>query len=112
MAIAGGVIGSLQVNIVATTDKFVKGIANAKSRLDKFVSSISTVSNAIELLGARAFVSSSGALSTPAAISFGLTKKLHISAEGISALHFAAEQLNTSTEARRHWTVKNVANAR
>jgi hypothetical protein len=98
MAIAGGVIGSLQVNIVATTDKFYKGLTNAKSQLDKFVGSIATVSNAIELLGARAFVDFiRGAIEAGSHL-FGLTKKLHISAEGISALHFAAEQLGTSTE--------------
>jgi hypothetical protein len=92
-------VGTLQVNIVATTDKFLSGLNSASDRLTSFVKSVSTIQNVIGgvIGGAMAMVVKS-AVDAGGHI-YELTKKLHISAEGITALHYAADQLESSSEA-------------
>jgi hypothetical protein len=86
-------IGSLAVNIVATTDKFIAGLNNASGRLGKFVKSVSTVQGALVGLAAGGFAAVvKGAIDAGGAI-FDMSQKLKISTEALGALRFAAEQL-------------------
>ncbi len=92
-------IGSLAVNITATTDKFQKGIAAAQKGLKSFVSGIGgaqAIVSAFTTYGLASIVT--GAIEAGAAL-YEMTQKLHVSAEALSALHFAAEQLESSAGA-------------
>lgn len=92
-------IGSLAVNITAVTDKFSKGIQSAKGMLSDFVGSIGVAQTAVAGLAVAGF----GAIVNSAIEAGGkiqeLTAKLHISSEALTALHFAANQLESSAEA-------------
>ena len=102
-------IGSLQVNIVAKTDKFLSGLKSATTMAGRFVGKVSSSISSLTSLatGANIFaglVTAAMAKLVDASIEAGeqifkLTKKLHVSAEGISALHFAADRLGSSAEA-------------
>lgn len=92
-------IGSLAVNIVATTGKFTQGLNKAKSSLGKFVSGIGAAQTAVAGLA----IAGIGAI-VDAAIEAGgklqeLTTKLHISSEALTALHYAADQMESSAGA-------------
>lgn len=92
-------IGSLSVNIVAVTDKFNKGLKAAQGMLSNFASSLGGVQSVVAGLAAGGL-----AMIAEQAIEAGgkiqeLTAKLNISAEAITALHFAAEQLESSASA-------------
>lgn len=92
-------IGSLAVNITANTNRFTAGLTHAKAALGGFVKTLGGLSSLIAGVGAAGF-----AMIANAAIEAGskiqeLTAKLNISAEAITALHFAADQLESSATA-------------
>jgi hypothetical protein len=92
-------IGSLAVNIVATTDKFISGLNNASGRLGKFVKGVGVVQGALVGLAATGFAAViKGAIDAGGAI-FDMSQKLKISTEALGALHFAATQLGASAGA-------------
>ncbi len=109
MATTGSVVGSLQVNIVATTDKFIAGLNKASTMMGRFVAKTGSIGNSVTSLFTSAnifwgLVTAAVGKLLDASIQAGesvyaLTKKLHISAEAVSALHFAADRLGTSIEA-------------
>lgn len=92
-------IGSLAVNITAVTDKFTKGLHSAKSQLGKFVGGITSAQTAVAGLA----VAGLGMIVNSAIEAGGklqeLTAKLKISSEALTALHYAAGQLESSAEA-------------
>ncbi len=91
-------IGSMAVNLVATTDKFIGGINSARGSLGKFTKSISNttrVVGALAVAGFGAIVKS--ALDAGGAL-FDLSAKLNISTEALTALNYAASQLGVKTE--------------
>lgn len=95
-------IGSLAVNIVAKTDKFIAGLNNAQGKLGAFVKKIGVAK--IAAAGAAATAGYAMGSAIKQAVEFGgriqeLTNKLHISAEALTALHFAANQLESSSVA-------------
>lgn len=92
-------IGTLAVNIVATTDKFISGLNNASGRLGKFVKSVGVVQGALAGLAATGFAAViKGAIDAGGAL-FDMSQKLKISTEALTALHFAATQLGASAGA-------------
>lgn len=92
-------IGTLAVNIVATTDKFISGLNNASGRLGKFVKSVGVVQGALAGLAATGFAAViKGAIDAGGAL-FDLSQKLNTSTEALGALHFAANQLGGSAGA-------------
>lgn len=92
-------IGNLQVNIVATTDKFITGLNQAQTGLGRFVKKIGTVHNAVVGLGAVAFASLVKSTLDAGGALFDLAQKLNISTEALGALDYAAQQLGVSTNA-------------
>lgn len=92
-------IGSLAVNIVATTDKFIAGLNSATSQLNKWGKQIANVGNLIAGVGVAAMVSLVNSAIEAGSKIQELTVKLHISAEALTALHFAADQLDSSAAA-------------
>lgn len=92
-------IGSLAVNITASTDKLKQGLDKARSLFGSFTESIGGLQTAIAGLAVAGFASVvNGAIEAGGKI-YELTQKLHISAEAITALHYAANQLESSSEA-------------
>jgi hypothetical protein len=92
-------IGTLAVNIVATTDKFIAGLNNASGRLGKFVKGVGVVQGALAGLAATGLAAVvKGAIDAGGAI-FDMSQKLKISTEALTALHFAATQLGASAGA-------------
>jgi methyl-accepting chemotaxis protein len=92
-------IGTLAVNIIATTDKFIAGLNSANSAIMRFVKKFSTAANLVGGLGLYAF----GQFFTNA-IEFGgaiadLSKKIGVSAEALQVFDYAAEQVGTNVEA-------------
>lgn len=92
-------IGTLSVSIVASTDKFLLGLNKASTQLGRFVKRISTVQNAVGALGAYALGNLISSSIEAGGHVYELTQKLHVSAEAITALHYAADQLESSAEA-------------
>lgn len=91
-------IGSLAVNIVATTDKFVTGLNKAQSGLGRFVSTVGATTTALAGLGAYGFASVvKGAVDAGGEL-FDLSNKLNITTEALSALDYAANNLGVSTD--------------
>jgi len=92
-------IGSLAVNIVATTDKFITGLNQVSTRLGKFVKSVGTSQAAVVGLGVYGFASFvKGAVDAGGAL-FDLSQKLRISTEALTALDYAIKQTGGSTDA-------------
>lgn len=92
-------IGTMAVNIVARTDKFTKALNNATSGLGAFVGKITNVGNAVAGLAAYGFVSFVNEVVEAGGKLEELTNKLQISAEALTALHYAAQQLESSDSA-------------
>lgn len=92
-------IGSLAVNITAVTDGFNKGIGKAKSALSGFVKNVSIGQAAI----ATAVAAGLAAIASEAIEAGGkiqeLTAKLRVSSEALTALHYAADQMESSAAA-------------
>lgn len=89
-------IGTLAVNIVAQTDRFSKGLDKVGQTLKGFVGQMTGLQAVIAGAATGAF-----AMLVNSAVEAGgkiqeLTAKLNISAEAITALHFAADQLGSS----------------
>lgn len=107
-------IGSLAVNIVATTDKFIAGLNKAQTGLGRFVSKISAAQTAVIGLGVYGF----GRMVT-AAVNAGselhdLSKKIGITSEALGALDYATKQLGGSTKALHnalHFMNKTIGDA-
>jgi hypothetical protein len=92
-------IGSLALILVATTDKFVKGIDAAQGRLGRFVNSIKT-STALIGGAAAAGIASMVRTSIAAVDALGdLAANLNISVEAMQALNYATKQLGGSEQA-------------
>lgn len=92
-------IGSLAVNIVAKTDKFLSGLNSAKSSLGKFVSGISYAQGIISGLSSLGFARLTLDVIEAGDAIADISAKLGIGTEQIGALQYAAEQLGSSTEA-------------
>lgn len=92
-------IGSLAVNIVASTDKFISGLNKAQTGLGRFVSKISAAQTAVVGLGVYGFARMVTSAVNAGSELHDLSKKLGISTEAISALDFATKQLGGSTSA-------------
>jgi hypothetical protein len=102
-------IGSLSVNITAVTSGFEKGMRKAQALaggfvgkikgIGKSVASLATSANAVQaIVAAAAGMVVNSALEAGGQL-FALTKKARISAEALSALHYAADQLESSAVA-------------
>jgi hypothetical protein len=85
-------IGSLAVNIVATTDKFIAGIHNAQGVLAGFVKKTSLAGAAVT----AAFAGMLKKFESAGSQLFDLSKSTGLSVEKLSFLKFAAEQSGTS----------------
>jgi hypothetical protein len=86
------VIGSLAVNIVAATDKFISGIHNAQGVLAGFVKKTSLAGAAVT----AAFAGMLKKFESAGSQLFDLSKSTGLSVEKLSFLKFAAEQSGTS----------------
>lgn len=91
-------IGSLAVNIVATTDKFVAGLNTAQTKLGRFVSKISAAQTAVIGLGVYGFGRMISAALEAGSELHDLSQKLGITTEALSALDYATKQLGGTTQ--------------
>lgn len=108
MATAGSVIGSLQVNVVAVTDKFIAGLNKAAKWAGRFVTKVDSIGNSLKSLWNTgkyiwAVIAAAIGKTINDSIESGskiyeLTKRLHATSEEITALHYAAGQLEASTD--------------
>ena len=89
----------MAVNITANTEKFTKGLAKAKDGIGKFVGSISAAQVAAVGFAGYALASITTAAIEAGGALYEMTQKLHISAEALSTLHYAADQLESSSAA-------------
>lgn len=88
------VIGSMSVNIVAITDKFISGINNARSKLGAFANSTTS------LIGSIAGAAGLGAMlhqfDEMGSTLHDMSVKTGVTVENLSALKFAADQSGAS----------------
>lgn len=93
-------IGSLSVNIVATTDKFISGLNSARGRLNKFVKDIGGINTAIGgLFGGATIKSLFTGFEEAGSQLHDLAMATGVSVENLSRWKFAADQSGTSVEA-------------
>lgn len=107
-------IGSLAVNIVATTDKFIAGLNNAQTKLGRFVSKIGAAQSAVIGLGVYGFGRMISAALEAGSTLHDLSQKLGITTEALGALDFATKNLGGSTEALHnalHFMNKTIGDA-
>lgn len=91
-------IGSIAVNIIATTDKFVAGLNQAQTRLGRFVSKISAAHGIVAGFGVYALGSVvTRAIETGGALA-DVSGKLDIATDALGALRYGAVQLGGSAE--------------
>ena len=92
-------IGSLAVNIIATTDKFLAGLNSANNAVARFVKKTMTGVNLIGGIGLyRLAAMAKEAIDTGGAM-FDMAHRVGLSVEALSALDFGAEQAGVNIEA-------------
>lgn len=92
-------IGSIAVNIVAKTDRFIAGLNSAQTRIGGFVKKIGALQTAVAGLAVAGFARFTMRVIESGDALFDTAQKIGIATDALGALRFAAEQVGTEASA-------------